>query len=163
MNRVLAVAAALLVSLPALAAAADPAPQKPGAPAAHGKAQAPVTVSASLAAGRAAVTVRFHSPATDVGIEVHGVDGLVVTSDATPLSGGRFARGETAKLDVAFTEGAEPGQLTVVVSGTFSGARRMASTSFVTRPPTPEQLKAGRNVATDSSGRRIKVMPVEPR
>ncbi len=163
MNRLLALAAALLVSLPTLAVPADAAAQKPGAPAAHGKPQAPVTISATLAADRAAVTVRFHSPATDVGIEVHGVDGLVVTSDATPLSGGRFARGETAKLDVAFTEGAEPGQLTVVVTGTFSGAKRMASTGFVTRPPTPEQLKAGRNAATDASGRRIKLMPVETR
>lgn len=163
MNRTLAVAAALLVSLPALAAAADAAAQKPGAPAVQGKPQAPVTVSAALAAGRATVTVRFHSPATDVAVEVHGVDGLVVTSDATPLSGGRFARGQTAKLDVTFTEGADPGQLTVVVTGNFSGAKRMASASFATRPPTPEQLKAGRTATTDSTGRRIKVMPAETR
>jgi hypothetical protein len=168
MNRILAAALALLLSGAALAAEPQPTTKQPiakkaSAPVAHGKPQAPATVTARLGAGRATVTVRFHSAATDASIEVHGVDGLVVTSAAVPLSGGRFARGETVTVDVAFTEGATPGQLAVLVSGDFAGARRNATAAFVTRPPTPEQLKPARGATTDSTGRRIKVMPSEPR
>jgi hypothetical protein len=129
----------------------------------QGKPQAPATISAKLEAGRATVTVKFHSPATEASVEVHGVDGLAVTSAAVPLSGGRFARGETVTLDVTFTEGATAGQLAVVVSGNFSGARRNATATFLTRSPTPEQLKPARSGATDSTGRRVKVMPGQSR
>lgn len=162
MNRILAATlAAALLSGPALADA-PPNFEKKAAPI-QGKSQAPVTVTAKLDAGRATVTVKFHSPATDASVEVHGVDGLVVTSAALPLSGGRFARGQTVTLDVAFTEGPTPGQLAVLVSASFAGARRNATAAFVTRPPTPEQLKPARGATTDSTGRRVKIMPAESR
>jgi hypothetical protein len=50
----------------------------------------------------------------------------------------------------------------VSVTGTFGGARRNATTAFVTRSPTPGQLKPS-GATTDSTGRRIKVLPAETR
>jgi hypothetical protein len=165
MKRFLVAAAlALVPALPALAAAAETAVKKqPSPPAARGKPQAPVTVSARLVSGRATVSVAFHSAASDVSVEVHGVDGLAVTTDATPLSGGRFARGEAVTLDVGYTDGATPGQLAVVVTGRFGGGVRVTTAAFRARPATPEQLKPSGAASTDSTGRRIKVLPVEPR
>lgn len=178
MNRMLAAVTVLLLSIPALSLAADtaanpppagkttaapkavPAPGKT-APAVRGKPQAPVTVSAKLDAGRATVTVQFHSAATAASVEVHGVDGVVVTSAAVPLSGGRFTRGQALTFDVAYTEGPTPGLLAVSVTGDFPGGRRITTASFATGTPTPAQLKSATPAATDSTGRRIKAMPVE--
>jgi hypothetical protein len=154
-----AAAAGLLLSVCAFAAEAPTPPKKSARPA-QGKPQAPATITAKLEPGRASITVRFHSAVTDAAVEVHGVDGLVVTSAAVPLSGGRFAQGESVTLDVVFTEGEGPGQLAVSVTGTFGGARRNATTAFVTRSPTPQQPKPS-GAATDSTGRRIKLMPAE--
>ena len=165
MTRILA-ALALLSALPAAAspaAAPGAATRKTAAPVVHGKPQAPVAVTATLGDGRAIVTVRFDAPATDAAVEVHGVDGLVVTSAAVPLSGGRFARGESVRLEVTFTEGDAPGLLAVSVSGSFGGAHRIATASFAARSPAPEQLKRAGSASPDSTGRRIKVMPAEAR
>jgi hypothetical protein len=156
-----AAAAGLLLSASVYAAEPQPTPKKSARPA-QGKPQAPATITAKVEPGRASVTVRFHSAVTDAAVEVHGVDGLVVTSAAVPLSGGRFRQGESVTLDVAFTEGDGPGQLAVSVTGTFGGARRNATTAFVTRSPTPGQLKPS-GATTDSTGRRIKVLPAETR
>jgi hypothetical protein len=178
MNRILAAATVLLLSIPAQSRPGDtaaspppagkttaapkaaPAPGK-AAPAVRGKPQAPVAVSAKLDAGRATVTVQFHSAATAVTVEVHGVDGVVVSSAAVPLSGGRFARGQAVTFDVAYTEGPTPGLLAVSVSGDFPSGMRIATASFATGTPTPAQLKSAAPAATDSTGRRIKAMPVE--
>jgi len=161
MNRIALVAATLLLAVPALANG-PAAPAKPPTPrTVHGKPQAPVSVTARVGRGMATVTVRFSSAATEATVEVRGVDGLAVTSDPTPLSGGRFARGEAVTFDVAFTEGPGRSHLAVSVSGDFGGARRGMVASFAVGTPTPDQLKPVGTSTTDSAGQRIKVMPVD--
>jgi hypothetical protein len=154
MNRMSLAIAALLLAPPALAG--DLA-AKTGAPA--GKPRAPVTVTARTAPGSATVTVRFGSAASDVNIEVHGVDGLAVTTAASPVSGARFARGQTVTFDVGFTEGPGRSYLAVGVTGTFASGRRTAMSAVAVGKPTPEQLKQGPPAMTDSLGQRIKVLP----
>jgi hypothetical protein len=160
MNRFAIAVAAGLLALPALAG--GPAPgrgQKTTVRTVHGKPQAPVSVTARISAGTATVTVRFHSSATEAAIDVHGVDGLTVTSAASPLAGARFARGEAVTFDVAFTEGPGRAYLAVGVSGKFGGTKRSTVASFAVGQPTPEQQKPAGTAATDSQGQRIKVMP----
>jgi hypothetical protein len=165
MKRIAIAAAALLLALPALANGSGPAAGKKDATTrtVHGKPQAPVSVTTRLAPGRATVTVRFHSAARDVAVQVHGTDGLAVTSDPNPLSGGRFAAGQSVTLDVAFTEGPGRSHLAVGVSGTFGSATRSAVASFAVGQPTAEQQKSAGEVTTDSTGRRIKVLPAQTR
>jgi hypothetical protein len=165
MKRIVLAVAILLLTLPELAACSGHAGEKRGAiaPPAQGKPQAPVEVTAQLAAGRAAVTVTFRSAASDVSVQVHGVDGLTVTSAAQPISGGEFAAGESVTLDVTFTEGAGRSHLAVGVSGTFGSAARSAVASFAVGQPTAEQQKATGETTTDSTGRRIKVLPAQTR
>lgn len=159
MNRIATAASALLLALPALAA--DPGGSSKGAGVPPGKPSAPVTVSARLASGRATVTVRFRSPASDVAIEVHGVDGLSVTSSPTPLAGGRFARGQSVTFDVDYTPGPGRSHLAVAVAGRFGTAVQRAVSSFAVGQPTAEQLKPAAPPVTDSAGQRIKIMPAE--
>jgi hypothetical protein len=163
MSRIAVAAVAALLASSALAEGQGPAPKAVAPRAPQGKPQAPATVAARLGPGTATVTVRFSSPATDVSIDVHGVDGLMVTSAATPVSGVRFARGETVTFDVAFTEGPGRSHLAVAVSGSFAGGRRATVQTFAVGTPTPEQLKASVPATTDSTGQRIKVMPAEGR
>lgn len=165
MKRIVIAAAALLLAPPALAACAGHASEKKAttARAEHGKPQAPVDVTAALDRGRATVTVRFHSAASEVAVDVHGVDGLTVTSAARPLSGGQFAAGESVSLEVAFTEGPGRSHLAVSVTGRFGAAARTAVASFAVGEPTAEQQKAAGSVTTDSQGRRIKLLPAETR
>jgi hypothetical protein len=161
MNRMAIAASTLLFSLPVLANGPGPVAGKKDAAARSvpGKPQAPVSVTARLAAGRATVTLRFHSAARDVAVEVHGTDGLTVTGDPNPLSGGRFAAGQSVTLDVAFAEGPGRSHLAVSVSGTFGSAARSTVASFAVGQPTAEQQKAAGEVTTDSTGKRIKVLP----
>jgi len=161
MNRIAAAVLAALLALPALAD--GPAPKaiakKGAAKAPVGKPRAPATATARIGAGVATVTVRFDSAATDASVAVHGVDGLVVTSDASPISGGRFARGQTVAFDVAFTPGVGRSNLVITIGGTFTGRQQHVSQTFAVGTPTPEQLKPATPPVTDSDGQRIKVMP----
>jgi hypothetical protein len=155
-------AIALLAALLALPALADgPAPKQPAkaARASPGKARAPATASARIGNGVATVTIRFDAPATDVTIGAGGVDGLTVTSDPTPLTGGRFARGQSVAFDVAFTPGPGRSHLAITVGGTFAGQQRHVAQTFAVGSPTADQLKAAVPATTDSTGQRIKVMP----
>lgn len=153
------IAAALLAALLALPALADGPSSAKAARASPGKARAPATVTARIGSGAATITVRFDAPATEVSIGLGGVDGLAVTSDPTPLSGGRFRRGQTVSFDVAFTPGPGRSHLAVTVGGTFAGQERHVAQSFAVGSPTAEQLKPAVPATTDSTGQRIKVMP----
>jgi len=159
MNRIAVAIAALLLALPALANGPAGGKKDAVTRTVHGKPQAPVSVTATVARGRATVTVRFHSAATEAAVEVHGVDGLTVTSAANPLAGGRFARGQAVTFDVAFAEGPGRSHLAVAVSGRFGGMVRSTVASFAVGQPTPEQLKPAGKSTTDSAGQRIKVLP----
>ncbi len=164
MNRTAIALLAALLAFPALAdgpAAKPAAKAKAAAKAPVGKPRAGATATAVMADGRATVTVRFDSAATDVAIGVRGVDGLAVTSDATPLSGARFQRGQTATFDVAFTPGPGRSHLVVDMSGNFGGQVRSSIQTFAVGTPTAEQLKPAAPATTDSTGQRIKVMPAD--
>lgn len=165
MTRFAFAAAALLLASPALGACSghEATRKKETTTAVQGKAQAPVEVTAALGPGRATVAVVFRSVASDVTIDVHGVDGLTVTSAATPVGGARFAAGESASFEVAFTPGPGRSHLVVAVSGTFGAGVRNAVASFAVGEPTAEQQKASGTATTDSEGRRIKLLPAETR
>lgn len=159
MTRVLATAAALLLAAPAVTDRPS-APRPGGATSrpARPKPQAPVTITAAPGAGGATVTVRFDGAASDVSVEVRGLDGLAVASGATSLSGRRFARGEAVTLEVLFAQGADAGELAVAVTGAFAGGRQFTTATFpVGRGPVERLEKA--TPLTDTTGRRVKVMP----
>ncbi len=151
-----------LLSLGACTSAAT-APTKPkaaAAPVVGGKSTAPVTVDTQLAGTSARVTVRFDAPASDVRVSVHGVDGLTVTSTPTPVDGGSFVQGAVTTFDVAFTPGAGRSHLVVSVAGEFQGSQRMRVASFALGEPTAEQRASSAQKSTDSTGERVKLMPV---
>jgi hypothetical protein len=154
MNRLAyAVVAALLV-LPAIGAhaAGKAAPVT-------GKLRAPVTVEASISGGSAHVTVRFDRAATGVRVQVRGLDGLAVTSEPAPVKGGRFAAGEVATFDVAFTPGPGRSFLSVGVQGSFGAGRRATSVSFPVGEKSAEQRKPAGTVVEGANGERIKALP----
>jgi len=166
MNRSLAILAALLAT-PAAAcscsqktdAAAKTASEASPAPAAPHKVQAPVAIDATLGDGAARVTLRFSSPATAVEVNVHGVDGLVVTSAPRLAEGATFTAGEVAAFDVAFTPGPGRSHLAVSVEGLFAGAHRAQVVSFAVGKPAAAAEKAGPARTEGEGAERVKVMP----
>lgn len=151
----------VLLSLGACARSAA-APQKPdeAPPPVSGKPSAPVTVDAQLAGQSAHVTVRFDAPVSDARVAVSGVDGLVVTSEQTPVQGGSFEQGAVTGFDVAFTPGPGRSHLVVSVAGTFQGAPRTRVASFAVGSPTAEQKQSsGAEKTEGGNGERIKIMP----
>ncbi len=158
MSRIAPMLAALALASGGCARQAPATPQ-PASTLAHGKPSAPVSVDAQLGAGTARVTVRFDADARDVRIDVHGAAGLAVTSAATPVERGAFARGESATFDVTFTPGPGRSLLAVGVAGKFHGAgKRARVASFAVGEPTREQLEAGGTVVEGSDGERLKVV-----
>jgi hypothetical protein len=154
MNRIaFAVVAALLVAPATLACAAGKA-----APV-TGKVRAPVTIEANLSEGSAQVTVRFDRAATGVRVQVRGLDGLAVTSGATPVDGARFGKGEVATFDVTFTPGPGRSFLSVAVQGHFGGGRRATAVSFPVGEKSAQQRKATGTVIGGADGDRVKVLP----
>lgn len=140
--------------------ATAPTKKSDAAPAVSGKPTAPVTVDAELERTTARVTVRFDAPASDVRVSVHGVDGLTVTSEATPLEGTSFEQGTVKAFDVAFTPGEGRSHLVVSVAGSFQGLPRTRVATFAVGEPTAEQKSSNAQKTTDSNGERVKLMPV---
>lgn len=122
----------------------------------HGKPSAPVTVSAEVARSSARVTVRFDADVTDARVQVRGVDGLVVTSEATPVDGGAFARGDGRTFDVRYTAG-DGGHLVVAVSTVSSGGARARVASFAVGERGVGRSSAG----ASSTGERRRLVPVQ--
>lgn len=149
-----------LLPLVACAPSATASPAKSSPSTGSGKPTAPVSVDAQLGAQTARVTIRFDAPASAVQVNVHGVDGLVVTSEQTPVNGGSFEQGSTATFDVAFTPGPGRSHLVVAVTGAFRGAQQSRVSSFAVGTPTDAQRNASSAEKTDSNGERIKIMPV---
>lgn len=127
----------------------------------YGKQQAPVVVNAEMTDSSARVTLRFDAPATGVRVSVHGVDGLVVTSQPTLADGVNFPPASTASYDVTFTPGAGRSHLVVSVSGEFKGAQRSRVATFAIGTPTDSQRSSNATKAEGANGERIKVMPAE--
>ncbi|HYO67703.1 MAG TPA: hypothetical protein VEU33_16630 [Archangium sp.] len=130
-------------------------------PAVQGKMEAPVVVNAQLEDSSARVTLRFDTPATGVRVNVHGVDGLVVTSQPTLADNVNFPQATTATYDVAYTRGAGRSHLVVSVSGEFKGAQRTRVASFAIGTPTDSQRSSSATKAEGANGERIKVMPAD--
>jgi hypothetical protein len=129
----------------------------------EGKPTAPVTIRADLdaAAGTARVTVQFDAAASDVEIAVRGLDGLVISSPAAPLTAAAVPAGEVRTLDVSFTPGEGRSLLAVAVTGRFGGARRAGVTTFAMGEPTASQKARPGKTLTDAQGRRIKALPAD--
>ncbi|QSQ18932.1 hypothetical protein JY651_26635 [Pyxidicoccus parkwayensis] len=123
------------------------------------KLSAPVTVDAKLDGEKAHVTLRFDAPASDVQVNVSGLDGLAVKSEASPVKGGSFARADEKSFDVDITPGPGRSLLVVAISGTFQGAPLSKVVTFSTGKPTAEQQKTSGTTVTGSDGERIKIMP----
>ncbi|WP_224245380.1 hypothetical protein [Hyalangium gracile] len=160
MNRM---ALAVLSSLTLLSSAAcsSSAPAAPNSTSQHetAKVSAPVAVKADLQGDQARVTVRFDAAATGVKINVHGADGLVVKSAATPVDNSNFTQGSETTFDVAFTPGTGRSHLVVAVDGTFKGSHRTSVSSFAIGTPSPEQQRASGTAVTGDDGQRVKIMP----
>jgi hypothetical protein len=161
------VAALLLLAGAGCGPRSKPLAHEERAPAIRGKVRAPVAVEATLADGAGRVTVRFDAAATDVRVDVWGVDGLAVTSAATPIAGSRFEQGETATFDVVYAAGPGRSALAVSVSGDFGGSPRASVVSFEVASPAPDRrngltgaadgARPGTVVETDD-GERVKVL-----
>jgi hypothetical protein len=161
------VAALLLLAGAGCGPRSKPLAHEERAPAIRGKVRAPVAVEATLAEGAGRVTVRFDAAATDVRVDVRGVDGLAVTSAATPIAGSRFEQGETATFDVVYAAGPRRSALAVSVSGDFAGSARASVVSFEVASPAPDrkngltgttdQPRPGTVVETED-GDRVKVL-----
>ncbi|MRG92418.1 hypothetical protein [Polyangium spumosum] len=123
--------------------------QKPGAP---------VKVEGKLATSSAALVVAFGEDASDVTVEVWGVDGLVVTSEKEPVQGQRFARGEKVDVDVSFTAPATRADLAVRVRGTFGGRVRERVQSFTVNAGAPSATPAPGEVKMGPDGKPVRVM-----
>lgn len=128
----------------------SPSPEK-------GKPTAPVAITAEVAERAARVTVTFEADATDVQVDVHGNDGLVVEGNLAPVQGQKFAKGEQATFSVSLTPPAGSASLVVSVAGRFGGAKRARVASFgVGEGPPP--ASPGEVMTTDQ-GDTVKVMP----
>jgi len=125
-----------------------------------GKPTAPVDVAAKVSNASAKVTVTFKRAVTDASVSVRGVDGLVVSGEATRVANAAFGAGESTTFEVAFERPAGPAALAVSVSGTFDGAKRarVASIAIGEGPgaPTPGE------VLTTDDGDTVKVLPAGP-
>ncbi len=125
------------------------------------KPSAPVKITATLAATSAAVEIVFGEDASDVTVDVWGVDGLVVTSAATPIAGRAFARGEKLPLSVSLTAPATRADLAVRVRGTFAGRARVEVRSFTVNAGAPPPQPAAGEVRLGPDGLPVRVMKAE--
>ncbi len=148
-------------ALLALTACSSSTKSTPAAATPSSTSEAPVTVNAELQETSARITLRFDTPATGVRVGVHGVDGLVVTSQPTLADNVNFPQATTASYDVAFTRGAGRSHLVVSVSGEFKGAQRTRVASFAIGTPTDSQRSSSATKAEGAGGERIKVMPAD--
>ncbi|TKD10211.1 hypothetical protein [Polyangium fumosum] len=126
--------------------------QKPGAP---------VKVEGKLGASSAALTVDFEEAASDVTVEVWGVDGLVVTSAKEPVQNRRFGQGEKVSVEVSFTAPATRADLAVRVRGTFDGRVRERVQSFTVNAGAPSLTQPPGELRTGPDGKPVRVLRAE--
>lgn len=131
------------------------------------KPAAAVVIDGKVEATSATLAVGFLTEATDVAIDVWGVDGLTVTSKAI-TSGGqavertRFAKGEHVDVIVAFTASTTVRtNLAVRVRGRFGGAVRERVQSFTVHEDLPAATKAPGEVRIGPEGTPVRVMKAE--
>jgi hypothetical protein len=143
--------------IPAGEATSTNSGEKPGGSHAE-KPSAPVTIEGKLDGSHAALEIVFEANASDVSIEVWGVDGLVVTSAKTPIQNRSFNANERVAVDVSFTAPATRADLAVSVRGTFAGRERARVRSFTVNASAPSLTPAPGDVRTGPDGRPVRVM-----
>ena len=150
----------------------EPEPETPETPNADAKADeggatrtqkpgAPVKVEGKLSGSSAALSIDFGETATDVTVEVWGVDGLVVTSEKAPIKDRRVSRGDRLDVEVSFTAPATRADLAVRVRGTFEGRVRERVQSFTVNAGAPSLTQPPGEVRTGPDGKPVRVMRPE--
>lgn len=128
------------------------------------KPSAPVVIDGQLEAGKATLNVGFRTDASDVTIDVWGVDGLTVTSmgitkNGQPVSQSRFARGEHVDVNVSFTAPSDVRtNLAIRVRGTFGSSVRERVQSFTVNADAPPATTAPGDVRVGPDGTPVRVM-----
>jgi len=131
------------------------------------KPSAPVVIDGRLEATNATFTVGFATDATDVTIDVWGVDGLTVTSMGITQGGQavaqtRFSKGEHVDVNVSFTAPTTvQTNLAIRVRGNFGGSVRDRVQSFTVNGDLPAATKGPGEVKVGPDGRRVRVMKAE--
>jgi hypothetical protein len=131
------------------------------------KPSAPVVIDGKVEAGKASLVVGFTVEATDVNVEVWGVDGLTVTNFALmqsgqPVTQKRFSKGERVDVDVTFTAPTTVrSNVAIRVSGKFGGAERDKVQSFTVNGDLPPATKAPGEVKVGPDGTPVRVMKAE--
>lgn len=132
------------------------------------KPSAPVVVEGKVEATKATLSVGFVAEATDVNVEVWGVDGLVVTNSAVTRGGqavtlpSRFAKGEHVDVEVTFTAPTTVRtNLAIKVRGTFGGKTREHVQSFTVNKDLPSATPAPGEVKVGPDGTPVRVMKAQ--
>lgn len=133
-----------------------------------GKPSAPVVIDGKVEATTAKLGVGFVSEATEVNIEVWGVDGLVVTNSVLTRGGqaltlpSRFGKGEHVEVEVSFTAPTTvQTNLAIRVRGSFGGTVRERVQSFTVNGHLPAATKAPGEVKTGPDGTPVRVMKAQ--
>ncbi|MDP2274632.1 MAG: hypothetical protein Q8N23_05935 [Archangium sp.] len=142
----------IVVSVLAFGACTHPQVSESAPLSGPGKPAAPVEISAEVTPTHARLALRFESDG-EATVTVSGIDGLTVTlaPEAAPR---KFARGESAQLDVDYT--GESGTLVVNVSGSFGGATKSRVVTFAVGDVKP--VSGGTKVTPDN-GPAFKALP----
>lgn len=131
------------------------------------KPSAPVVIDGKVEEGKALLVVGFVADATDVHIDVWGVDGLTVTSMGLVRGGQavtqtQFAKGERVEVEVAFTAPTTVRtNLAIQVRGSFAGHVRERVQSFTVHGELPSAKKAPGEVKVGPDGKPVRVMKVQ--
>ena len=131
------------------------------------KPSAPVVIDGKLDATNATLAVGFVVDATDVTIDVWGVDGLTVTSMGITKGGQavaqtRFAKGEHVDVAVSFTAPTNvQTNLAIRVRGNFGGGVRERVQSFTVNGELPAATKGPGDVRVGPDGTPVRVMKAE--
>lgn len=131
------------------------------------KPSAPVVIDGKVEAVNATLAVGFATDATDVTIDVWGVDGLTVISTGITKGGQavaqtRFVKGEHVDVNVSFTAPTTVRtNLAIRVRGNFGGSVRERVQSFTVNADLPAATKAPGEVKVGPDGRRVRVMKAQ--
>jgi hypothetical protein len=131
------------------------------------KPSAPVAIHWKVGAANATIDVGFMVDASDVTIDVWGVDGLTVTSTGITRAGQavastQFSKGEHVDVNVSFTAPTTVRtNLAVRVRGNFGGSVRERVQSFTVNGDLPAATKAPGEVKVGPDGTPVRVMKAE--
>jgi hypothetical protein len=160
MFKIIVVLMSMLLFSTVACASPNPATGRPGSAPIAAKSRAPVEVTGKVGSSTAVLTLSFAVAGTGVRVDVHGTNGLRVTSTRNALADQVVTAGQTVEIDVAFEAPAGASNLAVIVSGVFGGVRNAKAVTFSVGQETPAQSqKAAAGVRVEPTGERVKEMP----